>query len=315
MSVTHYQPDTIQHIQSAALKVATLIGKTPLYPIRHIYTKKGVSILAKLEWQQLGGSIKSRPAFNIIINAIEQGQLPVGKQLLDATSGNTGIAYATIGAALGIPVTLCLPENASEERKNILQSLGVNIIYTSRFDGTDGAQLKAKELFAAQPDRYFYADQYANDANWRAHYETTANEIWNQTAGQITHFVAGLGTTGTFVGTSRKLKLLNRNIQTIALQPDNPMHGLEGWKHLETAIVPKIYDAAVADQFIEIDTLESYDLIKQVAQKEGLLLSPSAAANLAGAIKVAEQIERGIIVTVFADNSDKYSEVLKYIFN
>lgn len=301
------------------LQVGQLVGKTPLYEIRNVYQKPGVRIFAKLEWQQLGGSVKSRPAFNIIKHAIRDGELGNGRHLLDATSGNTGIAYAAICAALNIPLTLCLPENASNERKRILQALGANIVFTSRFDGTDGSQLEAKRLYKEQPDRYFYADQYANDNNWRAHYETTAPEIWQQTCGKITHFVAGLGTTGTFTGTGRGLKNFNPDIELVALQPDNPMHGMEGWKHLETAIVPKIYDNKLADRFLEIDTLESYDMVKSLAEKEGLLVSPSAAANLLGAIKVAEQIEfnpneSNIIVTTFADNAEKYAEVMSHIF-
>lgn len=302
-------------VTEKTLQVGQLVGKTPLYEIRNVFQKPGVRIFAKLEWQQLGGSVKSRPAFNIIKNAIRDGQLGQGKHLLDATSGNTGIAYAAICAALNIPVTLCLPENASAERKRILQALGVNIVFTSRFDGTDGAQLEAKRLYRERPDRYFYADQYANDHNWRAHYETTAPEIWQQTCGKITHFVAGLGTTGTFTGTGRGLKKFNPEIELIGLQPDNPMHGLEGWKHLETAIVPKIYDNSLADRFLEIDTLEAYEMVRLLAQNEGLLVSPSAAANLLGAIKVAEQIETGIIVTSFADNAEKYSEVMERIFS
>ncbi len=295
-------------------QVATLIGNTPLYPIANVFQKPKVKIYAKLEWQQLGGSVKARPAFNIIKNARLDGLLDNQKALLDATSGNTGIAYAAIGAALGVKVTLCLPENASEERKTILKALGVEIIYTSKFDGTDGAQLKAKELVKAYPDKYYYADQYANEHNWKAHYLTTAEEIWAGTNQGITHFVAGLGTTGTFVGTSRKLKELNPNIEVVALHPDNPMHGLEGWKHLETAIVPKIYDGQVADKNLESDTLIAYDMVKEIAEKEGLLVSPSAAANLAGAIQVAKEIEEGVIVTTFADDAAKYSEVLKHIF-
>ncbi len=297
------------------LQVGQLVGKTPLYEIRNAFQKPGVRIFAKLEWQQLGGSVKTRPAFNIIKNAVRDGQLGQGKHLLDATSGNTGIAYAAICAALKIPVTLCLPENASPERKRILQAFGVNIVFTSRFDGTDGAQLEAKRLYREQPELYFYADQYANDHNWRAHYETTAPEIWQQTCGKITHFVAGLGTTGTFTGTGRGLKKFNPDLELVALQPDNPMHGLEGWKHLETAIVPKIYDSTLADRFLEIETMESYDMVRTLAQQEGLLVSPSAAANLLGAIKVAEQIESGVIVTTFADNAEKYSEVMVKIFS
>lgn len=299
-------------------RVGQLVGKTPLYEITGVFRKPGVRIFAKLEWQQIGGSVKSRPAFNIIKNALRDGQLELDgfrqRHLLDATSGNTGIAYASIGAAFGIPVTLCLPENASAERKRILQSLGVQIVYTSRFDGTDGAQLKAKELYREDPDRFFYADQYANDSNWLAHFQTTAPEIWQQTNGKITHFVAGLGTTGTFTGTGRGLKKFNSDIELVALQPNNPMHGLEGWKHLETAIVPKIFDPTLPDRILDVETLEAYDLVRLAAQREGLLISPSAAANLLGAIKVAEQIEKGIIVTTFADNADKYSEVMQHVF-
>jgi cysteine synthase B len=296
-------------------RVRQLVGNTPLYEIKRVYQKPGVRIFAKLEWQQIGGSVKSRPAFRIMEDALQKGLLGPGKQLLDASSGNTGIAYAAIGAALGIPVTLCLPENASVERKRILQSLGVEIIYTSRFESTDGSQLKAKELYREFPDRYYYADQYANPNNWKAHYDTTSVEIWNQTRQEITHFVAGLGTTGTFMGTGRGLKRFNSDIRLIGLQPNNPMHGLEGWKHLETALVPKIYDQLVADEMQEVDTLEAYDWVKKIATQEGLLVSPSAAANLLGAVQVAETIQEGVIVTTFADSADKYTEVIDQIFN
>jgi len=295
-------------------QIGKFIGKTPLFPLNNIFQKEGVRIYAKFEWQQLGGSVKARPAFNIIKQATTNGHLHKEKRLLDATSGNTGIAYATIGAALGIPATIVIPENASEERKTILKSLGAELIYTSKFDATDGSQAKARELFAERPDLYYYADQYANDANWQAHYHTTAPEILNQTQGNITHFVAGLGTTGTFVGTTRGLKDLNPTIQAVSLQPETALHGLEGWKDLETACVPKIYDATLADQKLHVTTGESYDLIKRVAKQEGLLLSPSAAANLLGAIQVANGIDRGVVVTVFADNADKYGEVLKQLF-
>ncbi|RMD96163.1 MAG: cysteine synthase family protein, partial [Bacteroidetes bacterium] len=296
-------------LEQSIWQVGQFIGRTPLYEIKNVFHKPGVRLFAKLEWQQLGESVKARPAFNIIKNALLSGQLQ-GRTLLDATSGNTGIAYAAIGAALGIPVTLCLPENASEERKRILKAFGAQIIYTSKFDGTDGAQEKARELFREQPDRYFYADQYSNDFNWKAHYETTAPEIWQQTHGTVTHLVAGLGTTGTLTGTGRGLRNYNPELEIIGLQPDNPMHGLEGWKHLETAAVPKIYDYGLPDRIIEIDTLEAYDMIHRVAKKEGLLISPSAAANLLGAIKVASQLDHGVVVTTFADNASKYGEVL-----
>lgn len=295
-------------------KVAQLVGNTPLYEISRLWQHPKVRILAKLEWQQLGGSVKSRPAFNIIRRAVENGKLTNGQRLLDATSGNTGIAYASIGAALGIPVTLCLPENASAERQQMLRALGAELILTSKFEGTDGAQVKAKALFAEQREKFFYADQYANEANWQAHYQSTAVEIWHQTEGQVTHFIAGLGTTGTFTGVGRRLKTFNPQIQLVALQPNNPMHGLEGWKHLETAIVPQIYDDQLADAQAEADTLEAYELIRQAATEEGLLLSPSAAANLGGALRLAEQLEEGIIVTTFADDYSKYAEVYQQIF-
>lgn len=306
VSTQVFSDSNVYHLQ----QVSRLIGNTPLFPISNVYQKKGVQIYAKLEWQQLGGSVKSRPAFGIISDAIHNGLLKKGKRLLDATSGNTGIAYAAIARSLGLEVTLCLPENASPERKRILKDLGADLIFTSRFESTDGARQVARDIAAQYPERYFYADQYSNIHNWKAHYNTTALEIWHQTGQQITHFVAGLGTTGTFTGTGRRLKSLNEHIRVIGLQPDNPMHGLEGWKHLETAEIPAIYDAAIADEFREIDTLEAYDMMGEIARKEGMLVSPSAAANLIGAIAVAESIESGVVVTTFADNADKYSEVL-----
>lgn len=290
------------------------IGNTPLIPIRTVFQKKGVQILVKLEWQQLGASVKARPAFNIIKSAILSQQLYKGRRLLDATSGNTGIAYAHIAAALGISLTIVLPENASQERKYILKALGAELIYTSKFGGTDEAQEKAKELANAYPDLYFYADQYSNPANWQAHQLTTAPEIWEQSKQQITHFVAGLGTTGTLVGTSKGLKALNPSIQSIALHPETALHGLEGWKHLETAKVPLIYAPQLIDQHLEISTLEAYEYLKQIAAKEGLLVSPSAAANLAGAIKVANQLTEGTVVTLFPDDASKYGEVLQHLF-
>lgn len=295
-------------------KVGTQIGKTPLFELTRTWDNPHVRIFAKHEWHQLGGSVKSRPAFQIIRQAILNGTLNANRPLLDATSGNTGIAYASICAALGIPVVLCLPENASTERREILQNLGVDIVFTSRFEGTDGAQEKAKAMVAAEPDRFFYADQYANDNNWKAHLGTTAREIWDQTGGKITHFVAGLGTTGTLIGTGRGLKSLSPDIQIIGLQPDNPMHGLEGWKHLETAIVPKIYDATVAHRVLEVDTLKAYDQVRHLARQEGWLVSPSAGANLQGAIQLAKEIDEGVIVTTFADNASKYTEVMRHIF-
>lgn len=289
------------------------IGRTPVHPVGHLFRKKGVRIFAKKEWQQLSGSVKARPAYHIIREAVLHGHLHRGKILLDATSGNTGIAYASIGKALGIPVALCLPENASTERKDILRNLGAQIIFTSRFEGTDGAQEVAQTLAREQPEHYFYADQYKNDHNWRAHYQHTALEI-TESFPYVTHFVAGLGTTGTFVGTGRRLKEHNPAIRLVALQPDLPMHGLEGWKHLETAVVPGIYDAGLADQFLEIETVEAYEILKAAKKHEGLSLSPSSAANLLGAIKIAETLEEGTVLTVFPDNADKYGDVIKQLF-
>lgn len=269
-------------------------------------------VYAKQEWRQLSGSVKARAAFAIVRDALEKNQIQPGKILLDATSGNTGIAYAHIGKFLGIPVTLCLPENASAERIEILRSLDVKLILTSRFEGTDGAQEIARDLAENKPDQYFYADQYKNENNWKAHYEGTGPEIIREIPG-ITHFVTGLGTTGSFVGTGRRLKKKDPDIHLTALHPDNALHGLEGWKYLETAIVPQIYDPYLADENLEIPTEEAYEMIKKVHEKEGLILSPSSAANLVGALRVASQIEKGIVVTLLPDNADKYGELIKKI--
>jgi cysteine synthase B len=299
------EPQLIKSVRDLAKE----IGNTPLHQVTRVYSKPGVVIYAKKEWEQLSASVKARAAYNIFRDAIEQGELTKHKILLDATSGNTGIAYAAIGKRLGIGVTLCLPENASAERKQILESYGAKIIFTSRFEGTDGAQERAREMAEADPGRYFYADQYRNDNNWQAHYYGTAVEIINAVPG-ITHFVAGLGTTGTLVGTGRRLKELKKDIRIVSLQPDSALHALEGWKHLETAMVPAIYDPEVADENLEISTEEAYDLLKKAYRMEHLKLSPSSAANLAGAIRVAENLKQGQIVTVFPDNAGKYGEVM-----
>ena len=300
-------------LQDKLRQVEKFIGNTPLYPVTKLHTKKSVKIYAKLEWHQLSNSVKARAGFNIIKNAILNGDINEYKGLIDASSGNTAVAYASIGAKLGIPVTLCVPENASATKKNALQALGANIVFTSKFGGTDEAQQKAKELSEENPLQYFYTNQYANDNNWKAHYNGTAIEIWNQTKEKVTHFIAGLGTSGTFVGTGRKLKELNNEIQTISLQPDSAMHGLEGWKHLESAIVPEIYDSTIADENWFVDTYEAFDLIKDAAKFEGLLLSPSSAANLLGALQLAEKIDEGVIVTTFADHASNYPEILENI--
>jgi cysteine synthase B len=253
--------------------------------------------------------VKDRAALGMIRAGIASGELRAGKTIIDATSGNTGIAYAMVGAAMGYSVTLCLPDSASLERKRILSAFGAEMIMTPGDEGTDGAIRRVQKVVAADPEKYFYPDQYSNAANWQAHYRGTANEIWEQTAGRITHFVAGLGTSGTFVGTTRRLKELNPAIRCISLQPDASFHGLEGWKHMETAIRPSIYDDTLADENLEVSTEGAYGLVKRAAREEGLLLSPSAGAALLGCFEVAKKIpskESAVIVTVFADSGAKY---------
>jgi S-sulfo-L-cysteine synthase (O-acetyl-L-serine-dependent) len=286
------------------------IGNTPLLRLERLTRDlPAVEILAKAEWFNPGGSVKDRAAASIVKEARLAGKLKPGKILLDSTSGNTGIAYAMIGAAQGFPVTLCVPENVSVERKRILQAYGANIVYTDPADGSDGAIRRAQELARQHPDLYFYADQYSNDANWRAHYEGTAGEIWEQTEGRVTHFVAVLGTSGTFIGTARRLKELNPRIRCISLQPDSPFHGIEGAKHMATAIVPGIYDPALADQDIGISTEEAYGVAKRLAREEGLLVGVSSGAAVAGCLQVARQLRPGepaVFVSVFPDSGDKY---------
>src|SRR4030095_6747535 len=286
------------------------IGNTPLLRIERIASHLvNVQIAAKAEWLNPGGSVKDRPAQSMIQAGIASGELRSGKTILDATSGNTGIAYAMIGAALGYRVKLFLPHSASEERKRILEAYGATLVMTPGDEGTDGAIRRVRELASAEPEKYFYPDQYSNPANWQAHYRGTANEIWEQTEGQITHFVAALGTSGTFVGTTRRLKELNPEFRRISLQPDGPWNGLEGWKHMPTAMRPAIYDDTLADENLEVSTEESYRMVKRLAREEGLLVSPSAAAALNGCFAVASRIpagERAVIVTVFADSAAKY---------
>jgi len=300
-----------QALLDKVIALGDRVGNTPLHHFSSELTgNTRVKLVGKMEWMQIGGSVKARAAYSIIRDAVETGRLTENTILLDATSGNTGIAYAAIAKEVGIKVTLCMPSNASIERKQILTELGVDIIYTSPLEGTDGSQQVARELVKENPDKYFYADQYKNENNWKAHYNTTAVEILNQVP-TITHFVAGMGTTGTFVGTGRRLREMDPSIKLIAFQPDSALHGLEGWKHLETAVVPKIYDPGVADEIIEVTTEESYEMIVRVYETENLLLSPSSAANVAGALKVAATIRGGTIVTILPDNADKYSEVIK----
>ena len=297
---------------SRALGQRTLerVGNTPLLRLERVARDlPNIQLLGKAEWMNPGGSVKDRAASNIVAEARPAGRLGPGRILLDSTSGNTGIAYAMIGAAQGFPVTLCMPENVSPERKHILRAYGANIIYTDPADGSDGAIRKARELYAAEPEKYFYADQYSNDANWRAHYLGTANEIWQQTEGRITHFAAMLGTSGTFVGTARRLKELNPQIRCISLQPDSAFHGIEGAKHMATAIVPKIYDASLADEDIGISTEDAHAMVRQLAREEGLLVGISAGAAVAGCLQVARSLgknQQAVFVTILPDSGDKY---------
>src|SRR6267142_346774 len=268
-----------------------LIGNTPLLRLEGLTRElPGVEILGKAEWMNPGGSVKDRAAANIVAEARRGGKFTPGKVLLDSTSGNTGIAYAMIGAAQGFPVSLCMPENVSVERKRILHAYGATIIYTDPGEGSDGAIRKVRELAAEYPDKYFYADQYSNDANWRAHYQGTANEIWQQTEGRVTHFVSMMGTSGTFVGTARRLKELNPQIRCVSLQPDSPFHGIEGAKHMASAMVPKIYDASLADEDIGIATEDAYRMAIRLAREEGLLVGISAAAAVVGCLQVARTL-------------------------
>ena len=291
--------------------IESSIGGTPLIRLGSVASDlpAGVAVYAKAEHLNPGGSVKDRPALAMILAGERSRQLRPGMTILDATSGNTGIAYAMIGAARGYAVTICLPQNASVQRKHILQSFGVEIIETDPLMSTDGAQLIARALFENNRGKYFYPDQYNNEANWRAHYEGTAPEIWEQTAGRITHFLTGLGTSGTFVGTTRKLKELNPRIQAISMQPDSPLHGLEGLKHMETAMVPGIYDATLADQQIEVATEEAQEMVRRLAREEGLLVGPSSGANVFAALRLARRLPQdSVVVTILCDGGERYAE-------
>jgi S-sulfo-L-cysteine synthase (O-acetyl-L-serine-dependent) len=286
------------------------IGNTPLIRLSRLGAEwPNVEICAKAEWFNPGGSVKDRAAYSMIREGERTGKLRPGKVILDATSGNTGIAYAMIGAALGYRVKLCLPSSASPERKQILGAYGVEIVYTPGDEGTDGAIRRAREIYHSDPEKYFYPDQYGNPANPAAHYRTTAAEIWQQTGGRITHFVAGLGTSGTFVGTTRRLKELNPRIRCISMQPDSGFHGLEGLKHMPTALVPPIYDAGLADENIEVKTEAGQQIAKQLAREEGILVGVSAGAALWASLAVAKGLPRdepAVVVTVFPDSGEKY---------
>ena len=289
------------------------IGNTPLVRLERLTAEMpGIQILGKAEWTNPGGSVKDRAAAAIVLDAMQREKLCPGIRLLDATSGNTGIAYAMLGAALAFPVTLCMPSNVSPERKRILHAYGAEVIWTDPAESSDGAIRKARELASSsdQGAQYFYPDQYSNDANWRAHYMGTANEILEQTEGRVTHFVAGLGTSGTFMGVTRRLKEVNPKIECISMQPDSPFHGLEGLKHMATAIVPSIYDPSLADRNVEVETEAAYAMAKRLARTEGLLVGISAAAAVAASLRIAEeQVALGkdaVIVTILPDAADKY---------
>ena len=288
--------------------VAALVGNTPMLPLHRLAKDLSpeVQVFAKAEWFNPGGSIKDRPALNIIRSALDTGELRSGMRLLDATSGNMGIAYATFGAVMDFGVTLALPENASAERITILRSLGAELILTDPLEGIDGAILKARQLAEERPDLYYYANQYDNNANWQAHYLSTGPEIVQQTGGNITHFVAGMGTSGTMMGAGRYLRHYNADIQLVAVQPDSPFHGLEGLKHMPSAIQPEILDLELPDRTIEVSTESAYEMVRRLAREEGIFAGISSGANAQAALNLARELDSGLIVTVFPDAGYKY---------
>jgi cysteine synthase B len=285
------------------------IGNTPLLRLYRLSQNlpEGVEVLAKAEHLNPGGSVKDRPALAMILDGEANGKLRPGMTILDASSGNTGIAYAMIGSARGYPVTICLPQNAGIQRKRILRSFGVALVETDPLLSTDGAQLVAREIASSEPEKYFYPDQYNNPANWRAHYEGTGLEIWEQSEGRVTHFIAGLGTSGTFVGATRRLKELKPSIRCISLQPDSPLHGLEGLKHMATAMVPGIYDSGLADETVEVATEDAQEMVHRLAEEEGLFVGASSGANLFAALQLARTLPRdAVVVTIICDGGDRY---------
>lgn len=284
------------------------VGNTPLLALRRVTIglSPRVRVLAKAEWFNPGGSVKDRAALNILRQAQAEGHLREGRRLLDSTSGNMGIAYAMFGAAMGIGVTLCIPANASPERIAILRAYGAELILTDPLEGSDGAILKARQLAEEFPDRYWYANQYDNPASWQAHYQSTGPEILHQTEGQVTHFVAGLGTSGTLMGTGRALREWNPKVQIVAVQPDAPFHGLEGLKHMPTAIRPGIFDPSFPDRTLEVSTEEAYAMVRRLAREEGLFVGISSGAAAVAALRVAQELDSGLVVTVFPDAGYKY---------
>jgi cysteine synthase B len=296
------------HKRKMARSVGDLVGNTPLLDLSKYSPHSRVRIYAKAEWCNPGGSVKDRPAKRILSTAVRSGQLTGEKILLDASSGNTGLAYALFAAARRYGVRLAVPENVSRYQKNLLRAYGADVVYTSAQEGSDGAIRTAQSIFAEEPEKYFYADQYSNEENWRAHYLGTAPEIWWQTHGTLTHFVAGLGTSGTFTGVARWLRMINPTIRLISVQPDSPFHGLEGLKHMPSALVPAIYDERLADENLEVPSEGSQELVRDLARREGLLVGLSAGGALYAARQVAAEIDHGIIVTVFADGGQRYLE-------
>ena len=296
--------------RDGALRLLEAVGNTPLLDLSRVARGgPGLRLLAKAEYMNPGGSVKDRPARAMLLDGIERRLLTPGKSILEATSGNTGIADAMIGRALGFPVTLCVPEKGSSGHKTaILRAFGAELVLTDPLEGSDGAIRRARAMAAAEPDRYFYPDQYSNPANWRAHFETTGPEIWEQTRGELTHFVAGLGTSVTFVGIARYLKSLPRRVTCVSMQPDGPMHGLDGMKHMASAMVPAIYDPSLADANLEVATEEAYAMCRRLAREEGVLVGPSSAANVVAALRVARDLAVGpaTIVTILCDGGGRY---------
>jgi S-sulfo-L-cysteine synthase (O-acetyl-L-serine-dependent) len=290
---------------TAANSVLDLIGRTPLVRLSR-FERTNVELYAKAEWQNPGGSVKDRAAARMVLEGERSGALKPGLTIVDATSGNTGIAYAMVGAARGYKVKLFLPENASPERKLILRAFGAELVLTSPLEGTDGAIREVRRLVAQNPGKYFYPDQYSNDGNWRAHFDGTAPEIIEQTRGRITHFVAGLGTSGTFIGTGRALRQFNPAVKLYSFQPDSPFHGLEGLKHMASAMVPAIYDPTLADEDLRVESEDAFEMVRRLAREEGVMAGISSGAALAATLQVARRLEKGVIVTVFPDGAEKY---------
>lgn len=297
MSVTLQAPE----------RIGELVGNTPLLRLRAFEREAhGAELYAKAEWHNPSGSVKARAAARIIQEAERSGELHRGKIILDATSGNTGIAYAMLAASVGYRLRLCVPANVTVERKRLLRAYGAEVVFTDPLEGSDGAITEARRMFAEEPDKYFYADQYNNDANWRAHYDTTGPEIIAQTGGRLTAFVAGLGTSGTFVGTARRLRRFNPSIRLFSVQPDSPLHGVEGLKHMPTAIVPGIYDPDVADESLAVTTERAHELTRRLATEAGVLAGVSSGAALGAALDIAARGERGVIVMIFPDGGERY---------